>query len=213
MAKVSVYNWEGKEVESVELLPEVFGVKAKIGLLHEVVRGMTANDRQVLVHTKTKGEVSGGGKKPWKQKGPGRARHGSIRSPIWRGGGVTFGPRKDRNFKVKINKKTKKLAFLMALSEKVKDGALLLLENFNLETPKTKLVSSLLKKLPVKGKKVLLVFPKRQDVENMGLAARNIPNINQADLGSLNLMDLLKNDTILTVKDTVDYWQKTYKNK
>lgn len=211
MAKVSVYNWEGKEVGSVELMPEVFGVKAKIGLLHEVVRGMTANDRQVLAHTKTKGEVSGGGKKPWKQKGTGRARHGSIRSPIWRGGGVTFGPRKDRNFKVKINKKTKKLAFLMALSEKVKDGALLLLENFNLETPKTKLVGSLLKKLPLKCKKVLLVFPKRQDVENMGMAARNIPNVNQADLGSLNLIDLLKNDTILTVKDTVDYWQKTYK--
>ncbi|MEK7508780.1 MAG: 50S ribosomal protein L4, partial [Patescibacteria group bacterium] len=99
----------------------------------------------------------------------------------------------------------------MSLSEKVKDGALLLLENFNLETPKTKLVGSLLKKLPIKGKRVLLVFPKRQDAENMGLASRNIPNISQADLGSLNLIDLLKSHTILTVKDTVDYWQETYK--
>jgi large subunit ribosomal protein L4 len=164
-----------------------------------------------LAHTKTKGEVSGGGKKPWRQKGTGRARAGSIRSPLWRGGGVIFGPRRDRNFKVKINKKTKRLAFLMALSEKVKNKGLLLLENFNLETPKTKLVSGLLKKLPIKSKRVLIVFPKRQETKNMSLAARNITNVEQADLGSLNLLDLLKSGTILTVKDTVDYWHKTYK--
>jgi len=211
MAMVNVYNWEGKETGAVELAPEIFGVKSKKGLLHEMVRNMTANRRQVLAHTKTKGEVSGGGKKPWRQKGTGRARAGSIRSPLWRGGGVIFGPRRDRNFKVKINKKTKRLAFLMALSEKVKNKGLLLLENFNLETPKTKLVSGLLKKLPIKSKRVLIVFPKRQETKNMSLAARNITNVEQADLGSLNLLDLLKSGTILTVKDTVDYWHKTYK--
>lgn len=210
MTKVSVYNWEGKETGAVELAPEIFDIKAKVGLLHEVARSMTANERQVLAHTKTKGEVSGGGRKPWKQKGTGRARAGSIRSPLWRGGGVIFGPRKNRNFKVKINKKIKKLAFLMALSEKVKNGGLLLLENFNLETPKTKLVSGLLKKLPIKNKRALIVFPKRQETKNMSLAARNITGVEQADLGSLNLLDLLKNSTILTVKDSVDYWQKTY---
>lgn len=210
MTKVSVYNWEGKETGAVELAPEIFDIKVKVGLLHEVARSMTANERQVLAHTKTKGEVSGGGRKPWKQKGTGRARAGSIRSPLWRGGGVIFGPRKNRNFKVKINKKIKRLAFLMALSEKVKNGGLLLLENFNLETPKTKLVSGLLKKLPIKSKRVLIVFPKRQETKNMSLAARNITDVEQADLGSLNLLDLLKNSTILTVKDSVDYWQKTY---
>ena len=116
--KVAVYNQEGKAVSTVELDPAVFGVKPNSAVLHQAVVAQQANARTALAHTKTRGEISGGGKKPWKQKGTGRARAGSIRSPIWRGGGIVFGPRKIRNFSKKLNRKVHRAAILMALSAK-----------------------------------------------------------------------------------------------
>lgn len=209
MSKVNIYNFKGEAVGAVDLAPEVFEVKPKIGLLHEVMVGMEANQRQVLAHAKTRGEVSGGGKKPWKQKGTGRARAGSSRSPLWRGGAVIFGPTKDRNFKVKINQKVKKLAMKMALSEKVAEKALILLESFGLEKPQTKIFSTIKNKLPLVGKKVLVIFP--GDEKNMRLASRNVVGVRQAALQEISVLDLLKADSIITTKEAIDFWTKVYK--
>jgi len=208
MATANIYNFEGKAVDVMELPSAVFEVKTKRGLMHEVVIGLMANDRQVTSHTKTRGEVSGGGKKPWKQKGTGRARAGSIRSPLWRGGGVTFGPRSDRNFKVKINKKAKQSVFRMVLSEKVADKALIIMDNFDLENAKTKNFSAILKKLPIVGKKVLMVFPEGN--ANIRLASRNIPKLAQSNLVETNVMDVMRANTVVTTKGAVEQWIKTY---
>lgn len=209
MAKANIYNFKGESVGAVDLAPEVFEVKTKPGLLHEVMVGMDANQRQVLAHTKTRGEVRGGGKKPWKQKGTGRARAGSSRSPLWKGGSVTFGPTKDRNFKVKINQKVKQLATKMILSDKVAEKSLILLESFNLEKPQTKIFTQIKKSLPLIGKKVLLVFCDKD--QNMRLASRNVVNVKQVALQELSVLDLLKTDSIVTTKEAVDFWTKVYK--
>ena len=138
MDSLKIYNQKGEEVGTQKISDAVFGVKAKVGVIAEVVRALMANRRQVLADTKKKGEVRGGGRKPWAQKGTGRARAGSIRSPLWRGGGITFGPTSERNFKLKINKKVKRLATRMVLSEKVKDNGLILVEQLAVEGSKTK---------------------------------------------------------------------------
>lgn len=209
MAKANIYNFKGEVVATENLAPEIFEIKPKTGILHEVAVGMEANQRQVLAHTKSRGEVSGGGKKPWKQKGTGRARAGSSRSPLWRGGAVLFGPTKFRNFKVKINKKVKQLAFKMALSQKVADNSLILLETLSLDKPKTKTFVEIKKNLPLVGKKFLVVFP--QTNKEMKLASRNVSNVNQVSLNELNLLDLLKNDSVITTKEAVEFWTKVYK--
>ena len=138
MLKVLTYTQNGKESGKAELPSEIFDVKMNSDLVHQVVIAQMSNQRQVIAHTKDKSEVRGGGKKPWKQKGTGRARHGSIRSPIWKGGGVTFGPTKDRNFKKKINKKMRRKALFMVLSSKVKDKEMIILDELKIEKPKTK---------------------------------------------------------------------------
>ena len=209
MVKVNIYNCKGEVVATENLTPEIFEIKPRIGVLHEVSVGMEANQRQVLAHTKARGEVSGGGKKPWKQKGTGRARAGSSRSPLWKGGAVIFGPTKFRNFKVKINKKIKQLAFKMALSQKVAENSLILLETLSLDKPKTKTFVEIKKNLPLIGKKVLVVFP--QINKEMKLASRNVPNVNQVSLNELSLLDLLKNDSVVTTKEAVEFWTKVYK--
>ncbi|MCX6779413.1 MAG: 50S ribosomal protein L4 [Candidatus Magasanikbacteria bacterium] len=209
MSSVNIYNFKGESVGAVELAPEIFEVKTKPGFLHEVVTSMEANQRQVVAHAKSRGEVKGGGKKPWKQKGTGRARAGSSRSPLWKGGGATFGPSKLRNFKVKINQKAKQLAMKMALSDKVADKSLILLESFNLEKPQTKLFAVIKKKLPLVGKKVLMVFAGAE--KNMGLASRNVVNVKQVSLHELSVLDLLKSDSVVATKEAVDFWTKVYK--
>ncbi len=147
MPKVTVYNQDGAIVGSQELSDEVFGVKPKDALIHQVVTAMMANKRQVLAHTKGRSEVRGGGKKPWRQKGTGRARHGSIRSPLWVGGGITFGPTKERNFKQKINDKMRRKAILMGLSDRVSDGKMVLLDKIELDEFKTKKIAMIIEKL------------------------------------------------------------------
>lgn len=207
MPKVNIYNFEGKVVGTEDLNAKVFEVEMKPELIHFVANGLMANKRQVSANTKTRGEVSGGGKKPWKQKGTGRARQGSIRSPLWRGGGIVFGPRSNRNFKVKINRKTKQTALNMVLSDKVKENALVILENFDLPEGKTKSFVKIVKTLPVVGKKVLIVFPNKKD--NLRRASKNLTFVKQENLEEVNLLDVLNSDTVFATMEAIKFWQKS----
>src|SRR3989344_3231877 len=148
MATVKLYNQEGHPVGELVLEPTLFDVKPDAALVHAAVIAQEANARQVLAHTKGRGEVAGSGKKPWKQKGTGRARHGSRRSPIWIGGGVTFGPTKERNFSLKLNRKVRRKALAMVLSDKVVQEKLLAIDSLEMKEGKTKQIATLLKKLP-----------------------------------------------------------------
>ena len=142
--KIAVYNLTGKETGSVELNDEIFNVVIKPEVVHQVYVSQAGNQRESIADTKTRGEVSGGGKKPWAQKGTGRARHGSIRSPIWVGGGVAFGPTSERNWKTKINKDTRRLAVKMCLTDKAQSGVLYVVEDFAFTDAKTKLMAEFL---------------------------------------------------------------------
>ncbi len=205
MPKIKVYNLEGKEVETMELSDAVFGVTPKVDVLHQVVTGYLSNKRQPLAHTKTKGEVRGGGRKPWKQKGTGRARHGSNRSPIWVGGGITFGPRKERNYLVKINKKVKIGALCMALSDKLNNNGVVIVDKIVIKEPKTKLVYSAVKNLfgtigkEMKGKG-LLVTDDNKDVKR---AARNLEKIKNVRGGDLNILETIGSDYLIFEKSAV----------
>jgi len=147
MKKAAVYNVKAEKVKDIELNPAIFNVEAKESVVHQVAVAQMANSRVAIAHTKTRGEVRGGGAKPWRQKGTGRARAGSNRSPIWVGGGITFGPRKDRNFSQKVNKKMKTRALFMCLSDKVSNNLLVLLDKLSLENGKTKEVVEVIKNL------------------------------------------------------------------
>lgn len=204
---ISIYNQKGEEAGKMDLPDEIFNVRMNSDLVHQVVMAQMANQRQVLAHTKTRGEVRGGGKKPWKQKGTGRARAGSIRSPLWKGGGVTFGPRNDRNFTKKINKKMKQKALLMALSSKVKDNEMIVLDKFELGKAKTKEIANLLDKLSLK-KSILISLPKRDD--SIYRASRNIPEIKMTLANSLNAVELLKYKYLLMPKEAIEVIEKTY---
>ncbi|NQU99169.1 MAG: 50S ribosomal protein L4, partial [Parcubacteria group bacterium] len=168
-----------------------------------------ANRRNVVAHTKDRSEVRGGGAKPWKQKGTGRARHGSNRSPIWIGGGVTFGPSSARNFKQKINKKEKRKALLMTLSSKLSDKKLILVDEFKMEKISTKKFIKNISKLPVKDNKVLLVLDKKDD--KIIKSIKNIPSAKSTNTGSLNLYDILKYDSLLMTVSAVENIEKNYK--
>lgn len=201
MPKVKIYNQLGEEIGERELNPQIFAIKINEGLVHQVVVGLQAEGRKVLAHTKGRSEVRGGGRKPWRQKGTGRARHGSIRSPLWKGGGVVFGPTKERNFALKVNKKMKKKALLMALTNKVKDKKLILLEKLDLPTIKTKKMVEVLGKLPlgIKDKnkpKILLVTDKEKGKE-IRRSARNLPYIFSVDGENLNVLEVLKSQYLL----------------
>ena len=208
MSKIKVYNMEGKVVSEREMAPKLFDVKVNEGMVHLAAEAQMANARVMGGHSKTRGEVRGGGKKPWKQKGTGRARHGSIRSPIWRGGGVTFGPQSERNFSKKLNRKTKKAALAMALSDKVQHESLIGLESITMETGKTKTMAGMLKKLPV-GRKVLLVLP--QSDKMAVRASRNLKNLWTVTAGDMSLVDVLKADTIVAPVATLDLLEKGYR--
>jgi large subunit ribosomal protein L4 len=210
--KISVYNQKAEVVGEIELNDKIFGVKPTLHLLAEAVRIQASNARKGLANTKTRGEVSGGGKKPWKQKGTGRARVGSTRSPIWRHGGITFGPTSDRNWALKINKKAKTKALFMSLSDKANDGKLIVIETINFETPKTKEFVQIMKSFETKlsnlGKKQLLVMPKKDD--GLVRASRNIPHLSSALAASLNVTDVLKADSMVIMKDSLQVIEKTY---
>ncbi len=206
--KIKVYNMEGKAVSERELAPALFGARMNEGLVHLAVETQMANARVASGHTKTRGEVRGGGKKPWKQKGTGRARHGSIRSPIWVGGGITFGPRPDRNFSKKLNKKSKKAALAMVLTDKVKHEGLVALESLAIDDGKTKKMAAMLSKLPV-GRKVLIVLPKSDKM--IIRSSRNLQKVRTASAGDVSLVDLINADTVVAPVATIEQWESKYK--
>ena len=207
MPSVNVYNQEGKTIGTLELNPAHFGVKVNPSLVHEVAVAQQANARRSIANTKTKGEVRGGGKKPWKQKGTGRARQGSIRSPQWVGGGIAFGPTSARNFSVKVNRKAKQKALFMALSDKVSGEKLVVLDAFAPKEPKTKEAAALFAKLPIQ-RKALAVLPKSDPT--LLRMVRNLQNVKLITVNSLNLVDVLGYPTIVFWKDAMPAFEKLY---
>ncbi|HBA36970.1 TPA: 50S ribosomal protein L4 [Candidatus Falkowbacteria bacterium] len=214
--KIKVYNQAAVAVKDLELSEKIFGLKPNNELLHQAMVAQQANSRQVLAHTKDRSEVSGGGKKPWKQKGTGRARAGSSRSPIWIGGGVTFGPTKDRNFKKKINQKMKQKAFLMVLSDKVATESLVVLDNLQFKEYKTKTFNALLtaveKKILNTDRRDILVVNDSQD-EMTKYSARNLTGVKIINLENINLLDLLNHKNLLLTESIVKTISDRYLKK
>lgn len=204
--QVSVYNNKGKEVKAVELPEEIFGLGWNADLVHQVAVAMQANRRPNVAHTKDRSEVRGGGRKPWRQKGTGRARHGSIRSPIWVGGGTTFGPRSDKDFTKKINKKMKSKALFTVLSKKNEDGEILFIERLNFNAPNTKQAKVILEALGQETGKD--VFSKRENTacilipepdQNIIKSFNNIGNVKVEEVRNINPLLLLENKNIVFV--------------
>lgn len=207
MAKAVVYNQEGAESGTTLLPKEIFDIKVNPDLVYQVVVSQMANRRVVLASTKNRGEVRGGGRKPWRQKGTGRARHGSRRSPLWIGGGVTFGPLKERVFEKKINKKMQRKALFMVFSAKAKSNSILVLDGLNLEKAKTKIMAGILAKLPIKNS-AIIALPKKED--NIFKAARNIPGIEIMEARNLNALDLLSFKYLILPKEGIKTIKETF---
>ncbi len=206
MPQVDVFNKDNKSVSKIDLPDDIFNVEVKNGLLHEVVRNHLANKRQGNASTKSRGEVRGGGRKPFKQKGTGRARAGSNRSPIWRGGGTIFGP-KPRDYSYKLPKKVKWGALSSALSAKAADGEVLVVDELILSGAKTKELAGIIKGLGL-DTSVLIITPKKD--EALELSARNIPNVDIARMGELNVYSILSHDKLLILKDSVELMKEIY---
>jgi len=192
MATLAIYNSSKEKIGDIEIADSVFGVEPKVGVLHEVVQWQMAKRRSGTACTKTRAEVRGGGRKPWRQKGTGRARVGSIRSPLWRKGGTTFGP-KPRDYGYSLPKKVRKLALKMALSDKVASDRVYVLQDFGLEEIKTKKMAELLSLFEV-NKAVIVTAEKDSTLE---LSARNIPGVTVLTYGGLNVYDLLKHEYLI----------------
>ena len=206
--KVKVYNQKKEEIEEIELLKEIFEIKLNTDLVHQVVLAQTANQRQGSAKAKTRAEVRGGGRKPWRQKGTGRARVGSIRSPIWRGGGVTFGPLTEKVFKKRIPKKMRRKALFMVLSVKAKDNLLLVLDKLEIEKPKTKTMVEVLNKLFLKKGSSLIVLPEID--KKVILSVKNIPKTGTIQAKDLNVLDLLSYKYLVMPKDSIKIIKETF---
>ncbi len=209
--KAKIYNLTGKEVGEQTLPTTIFGVKVKPELVQQAVVAQQANSRSAIAHTKGRGEVRGGGRKPWKQKGTGRARHGSTRSPIWIGGGVTFGPTNQRNFALDINKKMKKKALAMVLSDKVAHDRIIFIDTLEIPEGKTKNLKQGLATLPSKTKKVLVVTDAAHD--KVIRAARNLDRVQTIAVNSLNVVDLLRYEWLIVPQTLVDRMASIYSIK
>ncbi|MFC1730851.1 50S ribosomal protein L4 [candidate division KSB1 bacterium] len=206
--ETNIYNQEGKATGKVKLPEAIFGLKWNGDLVHQVVIGMQANKRTPIAHTKNRGEVSGGGKKPWRQKGTGRARHGSSRSPIWRGGGITFGPRNDKDYSKKINKKMKTKALYVALSQKLRDGEILFVDTISLSAPKTSGAKNVLTALSSvdgfntlvskKNNSALVALNEKDSVVEKSFD--NMGNIEVDEVRNLNTLDVLTYKYIIITK-------------
>ena len=205
MANVAVYNMEGNEVGTMELNDAVFGVEVNEHLVHLAVVNRLANMRQGTQKAKTRSEVSGGGRKPWRQKGTGHARQGSTRAPQWTGGGVVFAPT-PRDYSFKMNKKEKKLALKSALTSRVQENKFIVLDELKLDVIKTKDMKKVLDNLKVN--KALVVLG--EGSENVVLSARNIPNVETAPVSSINVYDILKYNTVITTKAAVASIEEVY---
>lgn len=212
--ELPVFNQEGQEVSKISLPQEIFGLKVNQDLVKQAYEAQISQARVPYAHTKDRSEVRGGGKKPWRQKGTGRARHGSSRSPIWRGGGITFGPRKEKIYAKEINKKMRRAALLMVLSGKVRDNEMIILDDLKLEQPKTKEMAKIVQGLKLKvksdiGKGALIVMSQKN--ENIIRASKNIPKLSTIGANSLNVVDLLKYKYLLIPKGTIEMMGKTHK--
>ena len=205
MASVKVYDIEGNEVETLELNDAVFGVEINEHIMHKAVVGQLANNRQGTQSAKTRSEVSGGGRKPWRQKGTGHARQGSTRSPQWTGGGVVFAP-KPRDYSIKLNKKERRLAIKSALTTKVNESKLIVLDSFELDEIKTKKFVSVMNNL--KDEKALVVLNEKND--NVIKSANNVPTVKTALTNTINVYDILKYDTLVLTQDAVATIQEVY---
>ena len=205
MAKVSVYNIEGKEVGTIDLNDAVFGVEVNEHLVHMAVVSQLANKRQGTQKAKTRSEVSGGGRKPWRQKGTGHARQGSTRAPQWTGGGVVFAP-VPRDYSFKMNKREKRAALKSALTSRVEENKFIVIDEINFEEAKTKNFANILKSLDVS--KALVVL--EDDNKNAELSARNIADIKTAKTNTINVYDILKYNTVITTKAVVAKIEEVY---
>ncbi len=206
MPKIALFNVSGEQIGDIELDDNVFGVEVNEHVLYEAVKNQLANKRQGTQSVKTRSEVRGGGRKPWRQKGTGRARQGSIRSPQWAGGGVVFAP-KPRDYSYKIPKKVKRLAMKSALSSKVLDNEIVILDELKMEQPKTKDMVNILKNLNVDGKALIITSEKD---DNTVKSARNIPGVKTSLVNTLNVYDILKYDKFIITKDAVKKVEEVY---
>ena len=205
MANVSVYNIEGKEVGKIDLSDAVFGVEVNEHLVHMAVVSQLANNRQGTQKAKTRSEVSGGGRKPWRQKGTGHARQGSTRAPQWTGGGVVFAP-VPRDYSFKMNKREKRAALKSALTSRVEENKFIVIDEINFEEAKTKNFANILKSLDVS--KALVVL--EDDNKNAELSARNIADVKTAKTNTINVHDILKYNTVITTKAVVAKIEEVY---
>ena len=205
MAKVSVYNMEGKEVESIDLNDAVFGVEVNEHLVHMAVVQQLANNRQGTQKAKTRSEVSGGGRKPWRQKGTGHARQGSTRAPQWTGGGVVFAP-VPRDYSFKMNKKEKRAALKSALTSRVQENKLIVIDELKFDEIKTKNFKAVMDNLKVNKAYVVL----NENDEKVVKSARNLPNVQTALTNTINVYDVMKGGTVILTKDAVKPIEEVY---
>lgn len=205
MANVSVFNMEGKEVGTLELNDAVFGVEVNEHLVHLAVVAQLANKRQGTQKAKTRSEVSGGGRKPWRQKGTGHARQGSTRAPQWTGGGVVFAPT-PRDYTIRLNKKEKRAALKSALSSRVQENKFIVVDELKMDEIKTKKFKAVLDNLKV-GKALVIL---NDNDQNVVLSARNIADVKTASVGTMNVYDILKYNTVVTTKATVATIEEVY---
>ena len=205
MANVSVYNMEGNEVGKMDLNDAVFGVEVNEHLVHMAVVAQLANNRQGTQKAKTRSEVSGGGRKPWRQKGTGHARQGSTRAPQWTGGGVVFAP-VPRDYTLKMNKKEKRAALKSALTSRVQENKLIVVDELKFDSIKTKAMASVLKNLNVN--KALVVL--NDNDTNVVMSAKNIPDVKTAQTNTINVFDILKYNTVVLTKDAVATIEEVY---
>ena len=206
MPTISIYDMTGKQTGSMELNADIFGIEPNVAVMHSAVINYLANQRQGTQSTKTRSEVSGGGRKPWRQKGTGHARQGSTRSPQWTHGGIALGP-KPRSYRFALPKKVRRLALKSAFSSKVMADEMLVLESLSLEEIKTKTIVNMLNALGA-DRKVLLVLPEKD--EKVILSARNIPGVKTALVNTLNVYDILNCDKFIVVKDAVAQLEEVY---
>ena len=206
MPSIDVYNIEGKKVKTVDLKEEIFGIEPNEAVVHSVLVNFLANQRQGTQSTKTRAEVRGGGRKPWRQKGTGRARQGSIRAPQWIKGGIALGP-KPRSYKYTVNKKEKRLAIKSILSSKVLEKELVVVDEMNFNEIKTKEMVKVLANLKVEGKSLILLPEKNEKVQK---SARNIEGVKTSLVNTINVYDLLKYNNLVITLDTVKKLEEVY---
>ena len=206
MPKIDVYNIEGKKVNDVELKEDIFGIIPNEELVHSVIVNYLANQRQGTQSTKTRAEVRGGGKKPWRQKGTGRARQGSIRAPHWVGGGIALGP-KPRSYSYKLNKKERRLAIKSCLSSKVIENELTVVDKFEFNEIKTKEVEKMLNSLKLEGKTLILLPEKNEIIQK---SARNIKGVKTLSVNTINAYDLVNYKNLVVTLDTVKRLEEVY---